>query len=207
MGSHSSMESPSSGADLTSPARKSLLLGQRRSFLVNKRYQLRASLLTATVVLVLLVFMNLILYSTTMRSAEQVLADAPELAAVIKAQDRIELYLIILASFVYLLGVFMITILETHRTAGAAHNLKLRLAELRRGQYKTELRLRKGDNLRDLESAFNAMTRSLQDRTWEDVETLGQLALEAESLSDAPDTRQLAKRLRDLADAKRSMVD
>jgi methyl-accepting chemotaxis protein len=195
---------PEGAARTGAGARRGGLLGQRRSFLVNKRYQLRASLLTAAVVLVLLVFLNLILYATTLSSAEQILADAPELAAVIKAQDRVELYLIVLASCVYLLGVFLITVLETHRTAGAAYNLGMRLGEIGQGRFKTRLTLRKGDNLRELEEAFNSMTRSLQDRTWEEIESLAQLARDAEESGDG---RKLADKLRELAESKRRQVE
>lgn len=190
-----------------SSASPGTLLGHRRSFLVNTRYQLRASLLTATVVLVLLVFLNLILYATTMSSAERILVDAPELASVIKAQDRVQLSLIILASFVYLAGVVLVTVLETHRTAGAAYNLGKRLIQIQNGHYAARLTLRKGDNLRELEDAFNAMGRALADRTWDEIETLSQLALDAEKSSDPAGGRALAARLREIAEEKRRLVE
>jgi hypothetical protein len=164
-------------------------------------------LLTAGVVFVLLIFLNLVLFAITLSSAEKVLADAPELAPVIRAQDRVELSLIVLASFIYLAGVFLITVLETHRTAGAAHNLGARLGEIARGRYNVVLTLRKGDNLRELESAFNGMSRALQDRTWEEIETLEQLAHDAERAGDAFGGRRLAERLRELAGRKRARVE
>jgi hypothetical protein len=183
------------------------LLGKRRSFLVNRRYQLRASLLTAAVVLVLLVLLNLAIYASTMRGAERVLVDAPELAEVIRAQDRAQLYLILLASLVYLIGVFLVTVLETHRTAGAAFNLEARLGEVRRGRYDTRLKLRRGDNLAELEGTFNGMVEALRQRTWDDIEHLVQLANEAGKIADASGGRQLAERLRRLADEKRSRLE
>ena len=187
--------------------RRGGLLGQRRSFLVNKRYQLRASVLTAAVVLVLLVFLNLLLYSMTARSADAILAESPELASIIQAQDRVEIYLIVLASFVYLVGVFAITVLETHRTAGAAHNLSMRLNEVGQGRLNTRLRLRKGDNLRELEHAFNSMTRALESRAWDEIETLSQLAEDADKTVDAGGARLLAERLRALRDDRRALVE
>ena len=183
------------------------LLGQRRSFLVNRRYQLRASLLTAAVVLVLLVLLNLAIYASTMRSAEQILTDAPELAALIKAQDRAQLYLILLASFVYLIGVFLVTVLETHRTAGAAYNLEARLGEVRRGRYDSRLTLRRGDNLAELEDAFNEMVEALRQRTWDDIENLVQIANEAGKIVDASGGRQMAESLRRIAEGKRSLLE
>jgi hypothetical protein len=182
------------------------IFGHRRSFLVNARYQLRASLLTATVVLVLLVFLNLVLFATTMSRAEKILVDAPELAAVIKAQDRVELSLIILASFVYLAGVVLVTVLETHRTAGAAYNLERRLGEIQCGHYNARLNLRKGDNLREIEEAFNAMSSTLENRTWDEIEALNQLALDAEKVRDHAGACQIAARMREMAEEKRGLV-
>jgi hypothetical protein len=175
------------------------ILGQRRRFLVNARSQLRASLLTVAVVLVLLIFVNLILYSTSLNSSAQILADAPELEAVIMAQDRAQFWLVALASAVLLMGVFVVSILETHRTAGAVINLRQRLDEIRSGRYGTRISLRKGDNLIELETAFNDMARSLRDRAREDVEALRGLAAGADA--------DLAGKLRELAERKRSLVD
>jgi hypothetical protein len=177
------------------------LLGKRRDFLVNKRYQLRAGFLTAAVVLVLLILINLTVYTTAMNNTEKILADAPQLAPLVKAQDRVELFLIVVISLIYLAGVFLVTILETHRTAGAALSLSRMMAEIRRGRYKGRVSLRKGDNLRELEEAFNEMSRSLEERSWREIEILTELAEEADRVDGA-----LSARLRELAEDKRSTV-
>lgn len=181
------------------------VLGHRRSFLVNRRYQLKASILTASVVLILLVFINLLLYSASTRSSARILADSPELEAIILAQDRMELVLMVLASLVFLAGFFMVSVLETHKTAGAAYNLSRRLGEIERGHYTTALRLRRGDNLAELEPAFNRMARALRDRTWEDVETLRRLADESER--GGATATELTARLRELADRRQALVE
>lgn len=193
-------------AESTAPAFKGLL-GKRRHFLVNWRYQMRASLLTAGVVLVLLILLNLAIYMSTAASADRILELAPEFASVIQSQDRTQLYLILLASMVYLAGVFLVTVLETHRTAGAALNLGARLGEVRRGRYDARLSLRKGDHLFELEEAFNAMTDSLRGRTWDEIESLARLSREAEEIEDAAGGRRLADELRRLADEKRKNVE
>ena len=198
---------PAPAASESSPGTASApspgLLGYRRDFLVNKRYQLKASLMTVTVVLILLVFLNLAMYQATVRSSAAILADAPELQEVIRAQDRVELSLILLASFVFLLGVFAVSVLETHKTAGAAYNLGQRLDEIGRGRYGTILRLRKGDNLVELEAAFNEMSRRLTERTWDEVEKLNQFAAEASRLDRG---EELAAALRAMVTDKRDQV-
>ena len=93
------------------------------------------------------------------------------------------------------------SILETHKTAGAAYNIQRRLEDLRSGRYSASLTLRKGDNLMELEQSFNALAKTLRDREWEDLETLRQLA------ADAPtDPTGVAGRLRALAAAKRERL-
>ena len=49
------------------------------------------------------VFINLLLYSANVTSSARVLTDSPELEALVRAQDRLELFLIVLASLVFLL--------------------------------------------------------------------------------------------------------
>jgi methyl-accepting chemotaxis protein len=179
------------------------LLGRRRSFVIDKRHQLRAGLLTATVALVLLVFVNLVLYSTSLSRSADLPRAAPELAEVLRAQGRVELFLVILASVVFLIGVFVISILETHRTAGAAFNAGQRLRDIASGRYNARLKLRRGDNLRELEEAFNRMGHALRNRTRDDIETLDRLAARAGALERSGELRdQLLK----LADAKRELL-
>jgi len=184
----------------SSEANRSNVLGQRRSFLINKRYQLKASVLTGTVVLVLLVFINLILYSASVRSSAEILAQAPEFADIIRAQDQAQFYLILLASLVFLVGVFVVSILETHKTAGAAFNLGRRMGELRDGNYRSTLTLRRGDHLLELEYAFNQLSRSLRTRTWADLELLESIAAEA-------DSSEISTRLTTVVQQMRSRVD
>jgi len=175
-------------------------LGQRRSFLVDRRYQVRAGLLAVGVVLILLLLVNLTLHSARVKSSEAAQASAPALAEWIQAQDRWERNLALVASLVFLVGVFSVSILETHKTAGAAHNLGLRLGEIAAGRYDARLCLRKGDNLIELEGGFNEMAAALTDRATRHADRLVELANDA----DAARQRELAGKLRDLASELRT---
>lgn len=173
---------------------------QRRSFLVSRRYQLRASLLAAATVLVLLILLNLLMFAASSARTERALAEAPELAAQLRAQDRLALYLVMLASVVFLVGVFVIGVLESHRTAGAAYNIAARLKRIERGRYATRVTLRRGDHLAELQNAVNDMARGLQERTWHEVESLMRIADAAESATDAGERMRVAAELRELAE-------
>ncbi len=184
-------------------SRRPGLLGHRREFLVDRRYQLKATLLTVTVVLILLVFLNLALHSATLSNRARILEDAPELEPIIRAQDRVELSLVLLASFVFLVGVFVVGVLETHKTAGAAHQVVQRVAEVRDGRYGVRVRLRKGDNLQAVEEAFNRMSATLSERTWNDIERLNEL----EERAACHGAAEVAEALHRLAADARARVD
>jgi methyl-accepting chemotaxis protein len=168
---------------------------RRRRFLVNRRYQFRVAALVVTLTLVLLVFLNLSLYSGTVQSSRRIVEIAPEFEQYVLAQDRSMVRLILIGSLVFLLGVFLVSILETHKTAGAAFNLSKRLNAVGEGNYEMRLELRRHDNLRELEEPFNRMCLALRERELEEIEALEEIASRTEG-SMANELRLLAERKR-----------
>jgi hypothetical protein len=188
------------------PGHRPFALGQRRQFLIDRRLQLRAASLAAGVVLALVLLLNLALHVDRGRSAEALVSDAPELAELVRSQNRVELSLVLLASAVFVAGVFVVTVLETHRTSGAAYNLVRRLRDVRDGR-PVDLRLRRGDNLLEVERAFNEMTAALRERAARELEALDEIAASMERVASPPEAAALAARIRDLAERKRSFAD
>jgi hypothetical protein len=182
------------------------LFGRRRRLVVNPRYQLRFSILSVVVVFALLLLLNMSLFFSSLQSGRTFLEFAPELKAYIQAHERVQLDLILLGSVVFLVGVFLISFLESHRTAGAAFNLGRRLRDVQIGHYYSRLSLRRGDGLREVEDAFNNMARALSDRTWEEVETLKDLGDRAAALP-GDEARALASTLHVLSERKRKLVE
>ncbi len=74
------------------------------------------------------------------------------------------------------------------------------------GRLTASLMLRKGDNLQELEVAFNRMARSLREHSWDSVESLEQLAADAEAI-DAPRAAELATAIREMAGRERARVE
>lgn len=179
------------------------ILGRRRRFLLKPRAQIRLSVVASGIVLIALVVFNLTLYSATMRTAALVLENAPETAALVKAQDRIDVYVLVLLSSLFVLGTFVMGIVETHRTVGAAFNIERRLHEMENGNYAVRVRLRKGDQLRELETAVNRLGESLCGQTRSDVDVLEQLAGQVAEIAEA---RPLAARLHQLAEEKKALL-
>jgi len=195
--------SPDSSASIRTPG----LLGRRRQFFLNRPHQLRATLLTAIAVIVLLVILSLVLYSISVSGTDQALSDSPEVARMIKSQARLQLLLILLASVVFLAGVVVVSVLESHRTAGVASKLSRHMSSIEKGRYNTQLQLRREDHLQEVQNAFNQMTRALRDRIWHEVETLDRLADQTRHVATQDDAHKIADEIRELATRMRRSVD
>lgn len=180
------------------------ILSRRRRYVLDRRGQLRAVVMAGSVSAVLLALLNAALYVARERGAAALLADAPELRELIVSQSRMELLIVAAMSLLFLAGVVLITIVETHRTAGAAFNLARHMGAVQAGHYDIALRLREGDNLRDLETAFNDMTRALLERAENDALQLEQLAVAADELTGPDTAARLAERIRERAHELRS---
>lgn len=187
-------------------ARQLWLLGVRRKFLVNRRRQLRVAALVLLLAVALLILVNVLFHALRSQETDVIIASAPALREVMADYDRNEMLLGILASVVVLAGVFVVTIIETHRTAGAALNISRQLRRISDGQYNVQLTLRKGDNLREIELPFNEMVGSLRNLIVEDVEALDRLAGVVELQGNDALTKVVAE-LRALASRKRQLVE
>jgi methyl-accepting chemotaxis protein len=187
--------------------RRIWLLAARRRYLINKRRQLRTAAILLAVAVIFVVLINIMLYLGRKQETAVLIAAAPELEQVLGKYDRNEVILSLLGSVVILAGVYFVTIIETHRTAGAEFNLIRQLGRVADGTYRVQLRLRRGDNLRDVEEPFNRMTRSLAQRAEEDATAMERLAAVLGDDQRPETAAAVAAELRKLAIAKRELLD
>ncbi len=181
------------------------LMFRRRRFLVHRRYQLRVTAVTVGTVFVLLLALNITLFAASHRSTQSAATVAPELRSYFAAQDRFQVGLTMIGSLAFLAGVFLLGILETHRTAGASFNLCRCLDQFRDGRYAVRVRLRRGDNLKEIEMAFNEMADALQERARRDATLLEELAGRTERIK-GEGVAALAHEMRKLADEKHRLA-
>jgi methyl-accepting chemotaxis protein len=182
-------------------------LGQRRTFLVDRRGQLRSATVAAVVVTAVLAVLLVSLHASRERATEALVAQVPTLADTLAAQNRVELMLQIAGAVVFLVMVVSVTVLETHKTAGAAFNLSRQMGRIRDGEYITRVTLRKGDNLQLLAHAFNEMSIELDERLWQDIELFDRLARQVQTISDSDEAGLLAEALNDEAARRRRMAN
>ena len=169
---------------------------RRRRYLIDRRGQLVATAKVAGLVLVLLAPLNLVVFLWGAMETQEIIASNPHLAEQMRAIDHRSALLLASASLAMFLIVVVRSIMLTHRTAGAAFNLRRCLNRIASGDYDTALWLRAKDNLRQLQDPFNQMTQSLRNRAVEDHQMLEDLASKIEDLGHA----ELAKQIRELAE-------
>lgn len=166
---------------------------RRRRYLIDPNHQIRVGLAAVGITLVLLVLLDASLFLGRMGNTGP-------------AEDGerwvLDTGLVAAGSLVFLAGVFGVSILETHRTAGAARNLRDTLERFRNGDWGARARLRRGDNLKELAAAFNALAGGLHERRTEELERLERLAESAER-----DPSGTARSLRELVDERRRELD
>ncbi|MGD8441135.1 MAG: hypothetical protein PVG53_11400 [Holophagae bacterium] len=175
----------------------------RRKYLIDPKRQLRAAFMTTSVVLVLVLLVNVGFALLRTSQSSFLAAVAPQLTPLLEEQNTAFFIVMIAMSVILVVAVSLKTIVETHRTAGAVFALGQRLDRVRQGDYQVSLRLRRHDNLQDLEPVFNAMVAALRDRALSEAERLERLASKADDVGS--DGIEIAASLRELADRKRQL--
>jgi hypothetical protein len=132
---------------------------RRRQFVVDARYQLRAGVLVGTVAVVLLVLLNVSLVLSGQTTAETA---ATAMHPLLGGQDRASWALLILGSAVFLGGVILVGVLESHRPAGAAYAIRRAVDAIRDGRSESRVRLRRGDHLQDLAKSINQLAETIE---------------------------------------------
>ena len=171
---------------------------RRRKYLIDRRGQLLATAKVAGMVLAFLILLNVIISLWGALETREIVASNPHLAEQMETIDRHSRLLLAVISFAVLATVVVRSIMLTHRTAGAAFNLRRCLNMVASGDYHTTFRLRAKDNLRQLQDPFNLMTQSLRSRAVEDHQMLEGLAAKIEEFGHS----ELAKEVREQAEAK-----
>jgi hypothetical protein len=148
------------------------LLGRRRHFVVDPSYQLRSAIIAVLGMGFLLMFAAALLHLLSVENARLLVDRGPIAKGVADAHDlRSVLYLVGVGLF-FVAAVFAIEIFETHKTAGVVHKVTRGLREVESGRWGARVTLRKHDNFKEMEEAFNAATRALRGHLDDDLRGL-----------------------------------
>lgn len=150
--------------------------GRRRHFLVDRHRQVRAIALVAGAVLIPLVFLNILFWEVRHLSSQALMETDPELAREVRAEDRTQLFFVGLGSFFLAGTAILVSLFETHKTAGALFAIRKAVKSFEQGNYKVVLHLRKEDKMGGTEETINELFRALERKTSEEMEVLADLA-------------------------------
>lgn len=126
--------------------------------IVDSRYQLRSGILVGTVAVLLLVVLNA---SLIFQHRTNGIAAVADVRPFVGGQDRISWALLMLGSAVFLGGVLVVGVLESHRTAGAAYAIRGAVDAIRDGKPQIRVRLRRGDHLQELAKSINLLAETI----------------------------------------------
>ena len=151
------------------------IFGRRREMLIHGSYQHRLSIFTTLLAMLPPAIFFGVYYLITSEGSRRIVDASPGLEQLVRGQDRTENLLILAALLFYGLGVYLVSLMESHRTAGFLWRLDRGLQELREGRYGALIRPRRDDNFIHLAETSNALSRNLKARVEEDLALLNDI--------------------------------
>ena len=147
------------------------LFGRRRRFVIDSAYQIRTAVVAILGMVFLLAFAAVLFYVVGVENAV-LLAQKKGPAGRFASGDARSVLYLVATGIIFVAAVFLIEILETHKTAGVVHKVIRGLRDVETGRWGTRVALRRSDNFKELQEAFNAAGRTLRDRVEEDLHGL-----------------------------------
>ena len=130
---------------------------RRRRYVIDPRYQIRAGVLIGSTALVLLILLN----TSLIVHGPAAPASATAAHPAVHGQNPATFALLLLGSAVFIAGVVLVGLLESHRTAGAAFAIRRAVDALREGQSQVRVRLRRDDHLQELARSINELAETI----------------------------------------------
>jgi hypothetical protein len=191
------------------------LFGRRRNYLIDTSYQVRTAFVAVLGMACLLVFAAALFHMLSVSQASGPARAVPFPGGPPAGDSRSMVYLMTVG-IVFVAAVFVLEILETHKTAGVVHKVTRGLRDLEAGRWGTRVALRRNDNFKEMEEAFNAATRAACDTVDGDLRGLqgieGQVRLVMREFESGNREgallllRQVAAELQGLRERKRAFL-
>jgi len=180
-------------------------LFRRRRYWIDARYQKAGTVIAFGGALAFTVAFNLLMHTIFRNGAARLIELAPETTTIIQQTSRAFSAASLFASLVFVIGVAMLGVGLTHRTAGPAVKLQKHMQRVIDGEINHKVTLRKNDNLQPLADTFNRMLQALQERTTQEIGSLRDLAARCEA-AGGPECKAIADQLQGhLQDKERSI--
>ena len=175
--------------------------------LMSVRKQLPESLAATLTTLALLLLLNLPLHNLTAWNTRVVLARFPEMEAQVTRSNMIQSGLMYAFSGMLTIGVYVVSLRRQHRTLGPIVNFRSCMKRVGEGDLSVRVKLRKHDNLLEIQESFNAMMDAIDLRTRREMTTLEGAVVAAHELAPQAVARDLVQVLEGLrSDKERALA-
>jgi len=161
-----------------------------RNFLLDSRFQLKYTLAVVVISAFISAVLGTFLYfaqaeafETSRENSQLLTLDDPELNAEmqaelakeddkIRAHNRKTLFILVASLGGLVLALMVLGIIITHKIAGPAYAMRLKMSQIADGKLPIVRALRKGDELKAVAEELRRMANNLRDREINDVEVL-----------------------------------
>lgn len=162
---------------------------QRRTILVKKSLQLKYIAYVFACVLLAVLLVGGDVYYTL---AKEILLDNPALAPLLAKVNNL-----ILMKLILYFGIILVTsAIASHRLAGPVYRFEQSAREIGQGNLQHRVGLRGGDELLELQEAFNRMAASLQTKVQKERTLAERISARLESLAEKAHDKHAAEELR-----------
>lgn len=186
-----------------------------RNYLLDRRFQLKYTSMVVGVTLVVASILGALAYRESQGQTEALqiqLATQPDLDPQVaagldafgRARDRQILLGIIFGVGILTVALGITGILITHKMVGPAYKMKMLFSKVSSGPLRVDGGLRKGDELKDVFSAFHDMVNHLRARKEQELQRVETAIRQAQASGSAPELTQI---LTDLRDRMRAELD
>jgi methyl-accepting chemotaxis protein len=181
---------------------------QLRNYLLDRRFQLKYTSMVVGVTLVVASILGALAYRESKGQTEALqvqLASQPDLDPRVadnldafgRERDRQILLGIIFGIGIITIALGITGIVITHKVVGPAFKMRKLFGVVSKGHLRVEGQLRKGDELKDVFSAFHDMVGQLRARKEQELARIEQVLRQAQASGGAPDVTEALSDIRD----------
>lgn len=177
----------------------------RRTYVVDRRFQYKYSLLLSALGAVISIVFGALMYVAHRDALEELLSGAA-MPAHVAARSATLLWLIVGTAILMAVALGLFGVLVTHRVAGPVYVMSLYAAMLARGRYPILRPLRRTDELRDLFQHFQNAIATLRERESSEAGVLERAIERLGAGATSPELRESLEELRAMAARKREAL-
>jgi hypothetical protein len=180
---------------------------KRRTYLVAPRHQLPGILAATSAAVLLVVMLHATSEFLNHRFVDSVVTVLPETQGSLQSEiERGPRAIMLVSSVLFVAGIFVASLVRSHRTWGPVLRIQRVLHTLAAGNYDQTFNLRAHDHLTEIADGCNTLVEALQVQARREIATLEGCAAAADTLEPEHISQELAQALRRLAAAKREAV-